>query len=210
MDCPNCGATMYTSMGGKEICPRCEYGSSSFKQVQEKRKRSKQGVSTTIVGVRPPGSDRKQGESPHGIEMLLKKASVDASFRQLLLEKRAEAAPEIGLGLTPAEATMLNSAPAEQIEMLIKNIKVPETQRQAFLGNEATVMRAAIAENCRCRSCRRITADELEGDLETTRGIRPDLPVTKGIRPDLPSERNPKSLVDELISRRTSDKKDGR
>ena len=47
-------------------------------------------VRTTIVGGRPPGRGRGRREIPHGVEALIKKAAVDASFRQVLLDKRAE------------------------------------------------------------------------------------------------------------------------
>ena len=39
----------------------------------------------------------KLGGVPRGIEVLLKKASVDPAFRELLLSRRAEAANAIGL-----------------------------------------------------------------------------------------------------------------
>ena len=164
---------------------------------------------TTIVGSRPPGQGRERGEIPHGIEVLIKKASVDASFRRALLEKRAKAAHEIGLELTPAEVAMLDSIPAPQIEAIIESTRVPDAQRQTFLGRIATRMLTAIARYCKCRTCRRTEDDRLKDDSDqpppivgihpgvpgpdyTTRGIRPDLPTPTGIRPDLPSPRSRK------------------
>ena len=65
------------------------------RKVQER-----EAVRTTIVGGRPPGSGKSVGMIPRGVEVLLKKAAVDPLFRDLLLERRAGAAGEIGLGLT--------------------------------------------------------------------------------------------------------------
>jgi len=63
-----------------------------------------EAVNTTIVGGRPPGCGRPVGPIPRGIEVLVKKAAVDAEFKQLLLEKRADAARDIDLRLEPAVA----------------------------------------------------------------------------------------------------------
>jgi hypothetical protein len=82
-------------------------------------------VKTTIVGGRPPAPGRQQGSIPRGIEVLIKKASVDPEFRDLLLEKRAEAAHEIGLELSPAEVAAINAVPAAQLEQVIANTRVP-------------------------------------------------------------------------------------
>ncbi len=42
MKCPNCGATMYTSMGGLEICPQCGYGSPSEMRKKEAQRAAQQ------------------------------------------------------------------------------------------------------------------------------------------------------------------------
>ena len=51
-----------------------------------------ESVRTTIVGGRPPAVPKGMGRVPRGIEVLLKKASVDPAFRELLLAKRSAAA----------------------------------------------------------------------------------------------------------------------
>ncbi|HUT35006.1 MAG TPA: hypothetical protein VNE39_16060 [Planctomycetota bacterium] len=102
-------------------------------------------VKTTIVGGRPPGPGKGVGEIPRGIEILVKKASVDADFKRLLLAKRAEAAREIGLTLEPAEAMMLNAVPAAQLEAIITSTTVAPVSRAAFLGKAAAVMLAALS-----------------------------------------------------------------
>lgn len=112
----------------------------------EKSERSgeKDAVFTTIVGGRPPGSGTQIGSIPRGIEMLIKKASVDSEFRQLLLKKRAEAAQDINLQLTEAERTILSSISTEHLEKIIVSTKVSPEHRKTFLGSTAVLMLAAI------------------------------------------------------------------
>jgi hypothetical protein len=138
-----------------------------------------EAVRTTIVGGRPPGHGWGRGEIPHGIEVLIKKAAVDPSFHQLLLEKRAEAAREImGLELTPAEIHILDSAPAAQLEAVIENTKVPDAQRRAFLGRAAKIMLAVIATGCACRACNEVVdeVNQVFDNITESLGARPDDP----------------------------------
>jgi hypothetical protein len=101
-------------------------------------------VKTTIVGGRPPGCGRPLGPIPRGIEVLIKKAAVDAEFKALLLANRDAAAMEIGLALDPAEAMMLRSAQAGQLEAIIARTQVAPSARSAFLGRAAAMMLAAL------------------------------------------------------------------
>jgi hypothetical protein len=117
-------------------------------------------------------SERNFGPIPRGIEVLVKKASVDPGFKAILLERRAAAAAEIGLALEPAEALMLAAVPAGQLEAIIARTVVPEEHRRAFLGKAAAAMLAALA---------------LAGP-----GCRPEFkPVTMGIEPDPPQPAPP-------------------
>jgi hypothetical protein len=102
-------------------------------------------VEPTIVGGRPLARNRSLQGIPRGIEVLIKKASVDPEFRSVLLEKRAEAAPEIELELSATEASMLNAIPASQIEKIIDNAKVPNEYRRVFLGKAAAAMLSVLA-----------------------------------------------------------------
>jgi len=104
----------------------------------------REAVRTTIVGARPPGSGKSPSKIPRGIEVLVKKASVDAKFRELLMQKRAEASREIGLKLEPAEQAILNGVPAGQLEAIIARTKVSRKSRAVFLGKAAAVMLAAL------------------------------------------------------------------
>ncbi len=133
----------------------------------------KEAVRTTIVGARPPGSGKSVGSIPRGIEVLVKKASVDAGFKKELVEKRSEAAGEIGLGLDPAESMMLDNVPAAQLEAIIANTKVSPRSRTAFLGRAAAVMLAAVGAGI--MGCG-------DGDYE---------PATEGMRPDRPKDKKP-------------------
>jgi hypothetical protein len=129
----------------------------------------KPAVKTTIVGGRPPGSGKDVGQIPRGIEVLVKKASVDPSFRRLLLDKRAQAADEIGLKLSPAEVSMLTAIPAAQLEAVIAAAKVEDRHIAAFMGKVAAVMLAALAVGAFV-GC-------------PTLGIQPDPTISQGIRP---------------------------
>lgn len=82
---------------------------------------------------------------PLGVEVLVKKASVDPKFRQILLEKRGEAAGEIGLELTEAERKMLSSIQVEQLEKIIDNTKVKPEHRSIFRGKAVKLMLGAAA-----------------------------------------------------------------
>ncbi len=100
----------------------------------------KREANPTIVGGRPLARGQLLHGIPRGIEVLIKKASVDQDFRSVLLKERAKAAAEIELELSAAEAAMLNAIPLEQIEKIIENAKVPDEHRRIFLGKVAAAM----------------------------------------------------------------------
>ena len=154
----------------------------------------REAVTTTIVGGRPPGSGQEVGAIPRGIEILVKKAAVDAEFRTKLIEQRSRSANEIGLLLQPAEAMMLDAVPKEQLEKIIAATHVKPEVRAAFMGKVAALMLAAIGMQT-------VGCDNFEPPAST--GIRPGpppaverpvddskstspAPVPQGIRPDQP------------------------
>ena len=118
-------------------------------QFHADRPTEQEAVRTTIVGGRPPGSGQGLSGVPRGIEVLLKKASVDPTFKDLLLARRAEAAEVIGLKLDPVEANMLQTAPASQLEAIIAQTHVPDVYRRAFLGAAAGAMLAVLTGGCK-------------------------------------------------------------
>ena len=190
-------------------------------QFHADRPREQEAVRTTIVGGRPPGSGQSVGDIPRGIEVLVKKAAVDADFKTLLLERRAAAAEEIGLQLEPAEALMLAAAPREQLEAVIAQTSVPEEHRRVFLGKAAAAMLAVLGAAAVAASL--LSPAGVRARREATKGIQPDRPpqrpervepshgdrppppegrvyrppvqpdTSKGIRPDRPWEEEPKS-----------------
>jgi len=97
---------------------------------------------------------------PRGVEVLVKKASIDPEFRELLLSKRAAAAEAIGLALTPAETAMLNTVPRDQLEAIIARTSVHPKQRAAFLGKAAAVMIAALGAGGLSSGCGGGLADQ--------------------------------------------------
>ena len=136
---------------------------------KSEKPKEQEAVYTTIVGGRPPGSGTSIGNIPRGIEVLVKKASVDEEFRKLLLEKRAEAAKEIELELDQTEAAMLGAISREQLEKIIDNTKVPTEHKGIFLRKLGKAMLAIVlagAASGMMKSC-----DE---SPVTTKGIQPD------------------------------------
>lgn len=102
---------------------------------------------------------------PRGLEVLIKKAAVDRDFCALLLARRAGAAQEIGLELTPAETAMLSLIPREQLAQTIERTEVPEHSRRAFLGKAAAAMLAALGMGGLATGC----------SSSLAKGIRPDM-----------------------------------
>ena len=160
-------------------------------QFHADRPREQEAVRTTIVGGRPPGSGQSVGDIPRGIEVLVKKAAVDADFKTLLLERRAAAAEEIGLQLEPAEALMLAAAPREQLEAVIAQTHVPEEHRRVFLGKAAAAMLAVLGV---AAAASLLSPAGVRARREATKGIQPDRPVEKleqtaGNQADRPPQR---------------------
>jgi len=127
----------------------------------------------TIVGGRPRGQKPSETEIPRGIETLIKKAALDPALRQRLLDERGQAAREIGLKLTMAEAMILASVPRKQLAGMIDRIQVSDAERRALLEQAPAA------------------PDAPAGPAPATLGIRPDpedeaspAPATRGIRPD--------------------------
>lgn len=114
---------------------------------------------------------------PRGIEVLVKKAAVDPEFQQLLLAKRAEAAAEIGLELTPTEKTMVSAVTSQQLEGIIARTTVPPEQRRAFLGKVAAAMLAALGV-------------ATPGCWPAITGILPDRPAKKDKAPESQDQGN--------------------
>ncbi len=149
----------------------------------------------------------KRGKIPRGIEVLIKKASVDTEFREQLLEERAECARRIGLELKPVESAILDGIPSEQLDAIIGSTRVESKQRGAFLGYAAAAMLAALGLTTTTYAMEEdfeyettgidpdleyLDGPEVEqgaaqsGDAESAEDIRkPDM-VTKGVRPDMP------------------------
>jgi len=114
-----------------------------FGGVMPQDDREKPAVKMAIVGRQPSGSGKESDAIPRGIEILLKKAAIDKSFRKTLLSDRSNAADAIGLTLKPAETAMLKAMPEPALDRMIAATKVQPKIRQAFMGYTAAVMLAA-------------------------------------------------------------------
>ncbi len=85
----------------------------------------------------------QQNSFPQGIELLVKKAAVDADFRERLLADPLQAAASLELDLDEAERMMLRAIPREQLAATIDSTTVPETHRRVFLKATAASILAA-------------------------------------------------------------------
>ena len=157
-----------------------------MKENKKERPIEQEAVNTTIVGGRPPGAGKPVGNIPRGIEVLVKKASIDSAFESLLLEKRADAAKEIELALEPSEVMMLNAVPREQLESIIAKTSIKPSQRVAFMGKVAALMIVALSASVGCKKT---------DDNQKTEGKKPEYnenefppSVEEGHRPDRPEE----------------------
>ncbi|HBC89329.1 MAG TPA: hypothetical protein DCZ94_20500 [Lentisphaeria bacterium] len=180
--------------------------------MKKERIEEKEAVYTTIVGGRPPGCGTKVGEIPRGIEVMVKKASVDPEFKEQLVRERGKAAESINLKLTPAETAMLSVIPENQLEKIIDSAKVAPQQKNAFMSKTAVLMLAAVGasilQGCENNVPQGIRPDQPGNQNATvqqntqdtsnsyqplTKGSRPDIPnnMSRGIRPDRPKTVEP-------------------
>ncbi len=149
-----------------------------------------EAVRTTIVGGRPPGPGKKNDTVPRGMEVLIKKASVDGDFYGVLLEERSKAAERISLELDPSEAMMLDGIPETQLITIIGNTRVKEKHVPAFLGYAAAAMLATVGlasvacneEDYRGES-KGIDPDT--GYMDESEDEEEEIVAPTGIRPDL-------------------------
>ncbi|MCL2743791.1 MAG: Os1348 family NHLP clan protein [Planctomycetaceae bacterium] len=149
-----------------------------------------ESVRTTIVGGRPPGSGQPIGQIPRGIEILLKKAAVDAEFRDILLADSEQAAASIELVLEPVEAAMLQNIPTEQLAAIIDKTEVPQSHRRTFLGTAAAAM-LAVLTGTQTALAGTPSVPQKGGSMGGYGGIRTDIPqegsmAGGGIRSDMP------------------------
>ena len=146
-----------------------------------------EAVRTTIVGGRPPGCGKGIGMIPRGIEVLVKKAAVDAEFRRLLLDERAGAAEAIGLLLGPAEAMLLEQIPQAQLELIIAATYVEPVKIPAFLGRVAAAMLLALSAGAG------ITAAQ---NVQAVDGIRNDnAKIVTSAPASAPAEAAPRPVI---------------
>ncbi|MCL2347807.1 MAG: hypothetical protein FWC50_06040 [Planctomycetaceae bacterium] len=104
---------------------------------------------------------------PSGLEVLLRKAAVDADFCLLLKKDWKAAAASIMLELGNIEKAIFGSIPMEQLDTIIRQMEVPSSQQQFFLGSDVSVMLAVIAEEEKLASYR---------SIQCGGGVRPDMP----------------------------------
>jgi hypothetical protein len=109
----------------------------------------------TIVGGRSV-DNKPMGNSPRGMEILLKKAAVDEDFAKILLESPEDAARLISLKLHNSERRILLNTPRDTLQTMIRHTTVKRHQLSAFKTLSASLMLAAIvaigSTGCECDS----------------------------------------------------------
>ncbi|PKL47611.1 MAG: hypothetical protein CVV42_12835 [Candidatus Riflebacteria bacterium HGW-Riflebacteria-2] len=143
----------------------------------------------TIVGGRPQAPRSMRADIPRGLEILVKRAAIDATFKSALLEKREKIADELQIPLDASEKAMLACIPGEQLEKMIKATEVPPAQHKLLARGTAAAMLALLAQ---------LTFAPVPGRAEappkinlrpaTSRSENDEYAVVKGIRPDLENE----------------------
>jgi len=126
---------------------------------------------------------------PRGLEILVKRAAIDTSFRAELLKKREKIAEELKIPLDASEIAMLACIPSEHLEKMIQATEVPPAQHKLLAKGTAAAMLALLAQ---------LTFAPVPGRAEappkinlrpaTSRSENDEYAVVKGIRPDIDNE----------------------
>jgi hypothetical protein len=169
---------------------------------KNERPAEQEAIVTTIVGGRPPGCGTSVGNIPRGVEVLLKKASVDSAFKELLFRERANAALEISLELAPAEKAMISSISEKQLEMIIASTEVDPNHKAVFMGKVAASMLLLLGVATASVGCDNeyfckgntvaVPLPPVEEAVKEEKTQEPDKPdvITRGIRPNRPAGGN--------------------
>jgi hypothetical protein len=99
--------------------------------------------SRTIVGGRAGARDGSGGY-PRGIEVLLKKAKVDAEFREQFLKEPLAVAAGLELDLLESEKKLLASATASTLRLLVNRTFVPKHHVPTFMSRNVPAMVALV------------------------------------------------------------------
>lgn len=152
---------------------------------------------TTIVGGRPPEDDAKVPPVPTGIQRLLRLASVDESFRQELIDRRAEVAEAAGVELTPSERAILTAIPADQLARMAGQLPEPTPDRRSFLRKTAATAvvllgGAALSDCDSCDKSNQLVSEPAPDQPKDSNlqwaGISPDQPPPRPDHRDMDTE----------------------
>jgi hypothetical protein len=145
----------------------------------------------TIVGGRPRGKTKPGAKIPRGVELMLKMAAIDPTFRARLIHMRGTASKTIGLELAFSEAMILEAVPEDQLQAMIDAMPVSDDERDALRSLAPETRLPSDSPLLASMGIRPGGVDDVPPAYYQTRGLGTDLPPrkppsqrSKGIRPD--------------------------
>jgi len=100
----------------------------------------------TIVGGRPMAQKSSRKDIPRGLELLIKRASIDLEFKQELIQKRTRLLEELDITIDATESSMLACVPEEHLSRMIDATEVPPAQRKAISTGSVAAMIALFTQ----------------------------------------------------------------
>jgi len=100
----------------------------------------------TIVGGRPQAQKSMRSNIPRGLELLIKRASVDPEFKTALVQKRIKLLNELGICLDETEKSILECVPSDHLTRMIDATEVPPAQRKAISSGSVAAMLALFTQ----------------------------------------------------------------
>lgn len=167
----------------------------------------------TIVGGRPMAQKSSRKDIPRGLELLIKRASIDSDFRKDLLQKRVELLEELNINLDETEKGMLACVPEEHLARMIDATEVPAAQRKAISSGSVAAMIALFTQlafapvpgraettPALAQNAEQINNTENNEFAVLLTGIRPDDDyedhlADRGARPDFPDDFEPSDVI---------------
>ncbi|GAB4284088.1 MAG: hypothetical protein Kow0029_30520 [Candidatus Rifleibacteriota bacterium] len=163
----------------------------------------------TIVGGRPQTAKNQRTDIPRGLELLIKKASADDSFKNELLIKKEKLIDELNLALDISEKAMLAAVPTEHLRKMIEATELPQSQKKALAKVSTAAMVALVAQLAFAPVAGKADTPEANSSqnhrIEDSDFIEKNQKpvhsnIVKGIRPDENENAAPSGEIDPIIN----------